>query len=345
MKCGLLRRSFGRFLGNTRFYEEQYENYYGRPGAARYDRDRYAAMAEWMKLALDDFKPRSILDVGCGAGWLMAATATHYLHATIEGAEPSLANAEKARKAGFVVYSTRLGSGETLPKKYDLIYANNVLQHVIDPIGFFSDILYHLSSSGRVVFILPDAAEPSNEMMWCDHNFSFRATDLATLAERTGCQVMSWQANPANNNLLNKQLVVLRREGETPGRAPVPQNLHSNEELFTRRSQYLMRWRYLDDELTRRIHGHRRVFNFGGSMWTWLLAGYCPKYWSTVAACLVDGEHGQTVDKKMVPPSEISFGREDCIVLGVNPLNQGRFAERLRSLGPQVITWCDWINV
>ena len=80
-------------------------------------------------------------------------------------------------------------------------------------------------------------------------------------------------------------------------------------------------------------------------MWTWLLAGYCPTYWSTVEACLVDGEHGQSIDKKVVPPSEISFGYEDGIVLGVNPSNQASFAKRLHATGAQVVTWSDWISV
>ena len=214
MECGLLRKSQGRFLGNGPFYEEQYEDYYSRPGAAHYDNNRYQAMAEWMRSALGSFEPGSILDIGCGAGWSMAATAALYKHATVEGVEPSAGNAERARKARFLVHSTRLGSGEMLGKKYDLVYANNVLQHVVDPVGFLDDISGHLSPTARVVFILPDADEPSNEMLWSDHNFSFRPTDLAVLAKKSGFVVADWQPNPVNNNLLNKQLVILAKASE-----------------------------------------------------------------------------------------------------------------------------------
>jgi SAM-dependent methyltransferase len=341
MSCGLLRKAGGQFLGNSRFYEEQYENYYKRPGVARYDGPRYAAMAAWMKAALGEFVPQTILDIGCGAGWSMAATASIFNQAAIQGVEPSAANADKAKQAGFVVYPTRLGSGQTFAKKYDLIYSNNVLQHVVNPMGFLNDITAHLSPDGYVVFILPDAAEPSNEMLWCDHNFSFRATDLALLSRRTGWRMSGWQPNPADNSLLNKQLVILRREGASEVREITPDNGQTAEEMFERRSSYLLKWRALDRELTRRSAGFDRVFNFGASMWTWLLAGYCPTYWSKVKACLVDGERGLSVDKEVIPTEDVSLTEDDCIVLGVNPVNQAAFADRLRGQAARVITWSD----
>jgi trans-aconitate methyltransferase len=344
MTCGLLRKSLGRFLGNTSFYETGYENYYSRPGAAHYDKARYLAMAEWMKSALGDWRPQSILDVGCGAGWSMAATIAQYGDSTIEGVEPSLANSERARKAGFVVYSTRLGSGQDLSKKYDLIYANNVLQHVIDPVGFLQDLSHHLSSDGRIVFILPDAGEPSNEMMWCDHNFSFRAADIVSLAKKAGVQVLTWLPNPPNNTLLNKQLVVLRKfDGVMFGKSP--ENAHSVKELFDRRAGYCLKWRSLDGVMERRTAQFERVYNFGGSMWTWLLAGYCPKYWNRVEACLVDSEHGQAAGKAVLPPSELSFGNKDCVVLGINPVNQSEFAKKNIGLGVNIISWDDQITI
>jgi hypothetical protein len=90
MDCGLLRKALGRFLGHSQFYEEQYENYYSRPGAAHYDRAGYDAMAEWMRSALGSFEPNSILDIGCGAGWSMTATAAFYERTMIEGVSPRL---------------------------------------------------------------------------------------------------------------------------------------------------------------------------------------------------------------------------------------------------------------
>jgi SAM-dependent methyltransferase len=344
MSCGLLRKKDQRFLGHGDFYEEQYQNYYERPNVEYFDRGRYIAMAEWMKSALGpEFSPRSILDIGCGAGWSMQATRNIYGSATIAGIEPSIANAQKARSSGFEVSSGRFGSASSLPGPFDLIYCQNVLQHITDVRGFFRDLAANLAANGRILMILPDATDASNEMLWCDHNFSFRPHDLLTLAESVNLRVCNWQPNPPNNTLLNKQLIVLTNAG--PGvHFSLPERGLAGEALFERRSAYMAGWQKLDRELARRAAGHARIFNFGASMWTWLLAGYCPAYWSSVTACLVDGASGRCMDKPVISPSEVQFSARDCIALGVNPVNQASFEQRLRTLGVDVVSWADMIS-
>jgi SAM-dependent methyltransferase len=341
MTCGLLQKKNQNFVGHSRFYEEQYENYYKRPISEKFDRGRYVAMARWTASALGDgFVPRSVLDVGCGAGWSMQATRDVYSDAAISGIEPSAINAQKAREGGFDVTEARL-SDVPRDRRHDLIYSNNVLQHVTEPAGFFRDLAALLADEGRIVLVLPDASEPSHEMMWCDQNFSFRPKDLAGLAEQAGLHLHAWQPNPKVDALLNKQLVVL-------GRSSAAHHVDwpaspAAETLFARRSAYMASWRDLDAELMRRASGHVRLFNFGASMWSWLLAGYCPDYWRSVEACLVDGGGGKCVDKSVLSPADIAFAKGDCIVLGINPVTQQALATRLRERGPAIVSWSDRI--
>jgi 2-polyprenyl-3-methyl-5-hydroxy-6-metoxy-1,4-benzoquinol methylase len=343
MVCGLLQKRGGDFLGRGRFYEEQYAKYYERPGGQTYDAGRYTAMADWMKAALgDEYTPSNVLDIGCGAGWQMKACQNVYKNASIEGVEPSEANAERAREAGFTIHSMRFGGGRNLSKKYDLIYANNVLQHVIDPLSFLKDIADHLSPDGRVAMVMPDASEPSNEMLWYDHNYSFRPNDLSILSKGAGLHLNVWQPNPEDKNLLNKQLIVLTRE-TTASDATLP-NSYSVKDLFERRAAYLAKWQELDSVLLQRISKYNRVFNFGASMWTWLLGGYCAEYWNRVDSCLVDGEYGNCLNKTVAPTSGPTLDTGDCIVLGLNPANQTAFSERLASRGAVVIKWLDRID-
>jgi SAM-dependent methyltransferase len=343
MSCGLLQKKNQRFIGHSRFYEEQYQNYYERPNVERFDRGRYVAMAEWMKSALGgDFMPQSVLDVGCGAGWSMEATQHIYSNATIEGVEPSIANAQKARLAGFDVLATRFGNGTVLPKPYDLIYSNNVLQHVTDLPGYFRDLAANLTADGRIAMILPDATDASNEMLWYDHSFSFRPKDLSALAERIGLRVCGWQSNRSDNRLLDKQIIILTKSDGSQIQADYPER--SSDTLFEQRSLYMSKWQNLDAELIQRSAGHNRVFNFGASMWTWLLAGYCPNYWSSVSACLVDGGNGRCIDKAVISPADSKFVEGDCIVLGVNPVNQADFKKRLRGAGIDIVGWADKIS-
>jgi len=345
MACGLLQRKDRRFVGHKPFYEEHYQNYYERPSIERFDRGRYVAMAEWMKSVLgDDFTPRSILDVGCGAGWSMEATRRIYTTASIAGIEPSIANAKKARSAGFEVHSTRFGNGASLSEPYDLIYSNNVLQHVTNLPGYFRDLAANLAAGGFVALILPDATDASNEMLWCDHNYSFRPKDLVALAEPTGLCVHNWQSNPPDNALLHKQIVVLTRADASRVQADVAGNLLPSDALFEQRASYMSNWQKLDGELTRRTAGRKRVFNFGASMWTWLLAAYCPNYWDSVSACLVDAGSGRCMDKPVASPADIEFSEGDCIALGVNPANQAGFEKKLRGLAINIVGWADLIS-
>ena len=341
MHCGLLQKKSRNFLGQGRFYEESYQGYFERPAIETFDRGRYVAMAEWMASCLPpDFAPKSILDVGCGAGWSMLLTREMYPHASLTGIEPSAVNAQKSRSAGFDVIEARLGDVRR-DRTYDLIYSNNVLQHVTDPIAFLGDLAGFLSPRGRLLLLLPDASEPSHEIMWCDHNFSFRPRDLAGLATRMGLRVQTWKSNPPINSLLNKQMVILTRADGPDHHFSAPSI--STEELFGRRSAYLAKWQALDGELMRRITSHARVFNFGASMWSWLLAGYCPNYWQSVHACLVDGGSGQCVGKPVVSPADLEFAKGDCIVLGINPVSQAGLRERLSPLAGEVISWADGI--
>src|SRR4051812_26495406 len=109
MTCGLLQVGGRRMLGHSRFYEKHYQGYYERPNVERFDRPRYTATTSWLISALDaGFAPGTVLDVGCGAGWSMAAIQGAYPGAVISGIEPSVVNAEKARHAGFEVSQGRL---------------------------------------------------------------------------------------------------------------------------------------------------------------------------------------------------------------------------------------------
>jgi len=343
-KCGLLQRIDTAFVGESDFYEEKYAGYYGRPGAEIYDAPRYTAMTDWMCAALGDFDPRSILDVGCGAGWSMVAARKRFPRSDIEGVEPSKFNAGRARQAGFEVYSTKIGADSGLPKTYDLIYANNVLQHVLSPIEFLIELRDYLSSKGRLVLICPDSSRPSSEMLWVDHNYSFSPGHLVRLAEKAGFHVRSWLPNPDHATLLNKQLIVFAK-GD--GRhAPVKSTVRnlSPDDLYEERSNYVKAWETIRRVLGEQVRTFSRTFNFGCSSWTWLLAGYCPEYWRKVDCCLVDQCNGACLDKPVQPPSQVLISPGDGLTLGVNPVTQESYARRFRSDGWQIVRWDNYVQ-
>src|SRR5262245_58180434 len=53
------------------YYRHEYGLYHKRPGTTASELARYDAMAAWIVEELGEFRPRSALDVGCGAGFLL----------------------------------------------------------------------------------------------------------------------------------------------------------------------------------------------------------------------------------------------------------------------------------
>jgi 2-polyprenyl-3-methyl-5-hydroxy-6-metoxy-1,4-benzoquinol methylase len=343
--CGLLQRTNASFVGDSDYYENRYADYYRRPGAEVYDAPRYAAMAEWMCAGIGDFVPSSILDAGCGAGWSMIATQKKFPNAAITGVEPSKINAERAREAGFEV---RLGKFDVEGRQqaaYDLVYANNVMQHILSPIEFLTALQEHVSDSGLVVLICPDASRPSNEMLWCDHNYSYTRQHLARFAELAGFAVRSWLPSPGHVQLLDKQLIVLAKQSgrsAPPNPADVPSR--PAQRLYQERCDYIRGWQEVHRALGEQVQGFSNTFNFGSSSWTWLLAGYCPEYWLRVDCCVVDQFGGNCLDKMVKPLSELPVNSGDGLVLGVNPVSQAAFAKRFQNEGRKIVRWDSYVQ-
>jgi len=343
-RCGFVQRTRDRFVGESDYYAERYASYYARPGATTYDAERYRVMAEWIGASIANSAPAKILDVGCGAGWAMDALRRVYPAATIEGIEPSIANAEAARGRGLSVRTGTLDEDlrpSTGDDGYDLVYSINVLQHVLDPVAFLRGIAERLHPRGRAVLILPDATRPTNEILWADHNFSFEPRHVATVADRAGLAVVGWSGQPQHISILDKQLVVLARADIAP--SPELAKLRHPEDSFADREAYLREWSDVRARLRDATVGFRQVANFGASMWTFLLAGYASEYWGRVDYCVVDGFAGTCLDKTVRPFAADTFSAEDCIVLGVHPRSQPALEQRLAPTGSRVIAWADCV--
>src|ERR1700694_2603359 len=164
--CGFVQRTHARFLGHTDYYEQDYAKYYDRPGTTTSHKARDRVLAEWMASALGRIAPPRILDVGCGQGWAMEAVKTLYPSAVIEGLEPSHHNSRVAPEEGFSVYESRAGEASLPETKYDLVYSNNVIQHVTNAREFVASLREMVSDDGMVVITCPDGSLPNIEILW-----------------------------------------------------------------------------------------------------------------------------------------------------------------------------------
>lgn len=341
--CGFVQRVFARFLGDTDYYEQDYAKYYDRPGTTQFHIARYRVLAEWMTSIVSPLSASRILDVGCGQGWAMEAMKTFYPEADIEGLEPSTFNSKVAREKGFVVYEARVGKAALPETKYDLVYSNNVIQHVTNAREFIESLREMVSDDGAIVITCPDGSVPNIEILWCDQNFSFLPEHLMRLCKDIGFPTIDWFASPPSPSVPPAQMLFLAKDPKVHARRngmviPVARP----EKVYQSKCDYLNSFRRTDDYICSRTEGCPRVFNFGASYWSSILAAYCPRYWQRVSACIVENTdivEPAFLDKRVLQLDAIKPTDRDGIVFGTSPATHKALSERYSTTWKNVVSW------
>ncbi len=100
-----------------------------------------------------------ILEVGCSSGFMLYPLAE--LGHCCTGIEPSGVFSEFVRGRGLTTYSSMEELQRDAPKaKFDLILHFFVLEHISEPVKFLKKQLSMLKPGGRIIFEIPNAADP-----------------------------------------------------------------------------------------------------------------------------------------------------------------------------------------
>jgi 2-polyprenyl-6-hydroxyphenyl methylase/3-demethylubiquinone-9 3-methyltransferase len=106
------------------------------------------------------FKPlegKSALDVGCGAGLLAEPLTRLGAKVTAVDAAPELIEVARAHAAGQgLEIDYRAVGVETVPGRYDLVTAMEVIEHVADPQAVIGDLAARLAESGLLILSTPN---------------------------------------------------------------------------------------------------------------------------------------------------------------------------------------------
>ena len=188
----------------------------------------------------------------------------------------------------------------------------------------------------------------TNELLHSDQNFSFLPFHLDRLAEKAGLKTLAWRKAPPEDSLAFSQLMILGKHAPSsrPLRTdPLPRADETwLRALYESRVDYLRKWRAIGTHLCEKTAGARNVYNFGGGMFSYLLACYCAEYWNRVTACTVDGFAGRCLEKKVIPLESLSASAQDRMIIGTRPRLQQDVAERLRRAGWETVRWDDYVE-
>ncbi|MEO6693946.1 MAG: class I SAM-dependent methyltransferase [Ignavibacteria bacterium] len=117
---------------------------------------RYKEMKHIFDMALSLHKDaKSVLDVGAGVGLLVKVAKEKGLEAT--GVEPSKWLVEQSRKLYGIELIEGIVPNEKLNgKKFDMIFAVDVIEHLSDPVNFLATLKKHLNTDGVILIATPD---------------------------------------------------------------------------------------------------------------------------------------------------------------------------------------------
>jgi SAM-dependent methyltransferase len=103
-----------------------------------------------------------LLEVGCGYGYFLSEAAAYF--ARRDATELAPAAIEQARAHADRVFC---GGLEQVPagERYDLIVADQVLEHVYAPRVFAADLLARLAPGGHLLLVTPDYASPWRRLL------------------------------------------------------------------------------------------------------------------------------------------------------------------------------------
>ena len=175
-------------------------DYYTRIDAGRADYWRYMAAPRFRARVIRDeiarHQPRSLVDVGCGDGGLLAAIRSAVPGASLAGIDLSETQIEMNRKVMPDVewYAGDLEAGLTLPQRFDAITASEVIEHLVDP-GRFLRNMARLTSEGAVLVLSTQSGRVGETEKHVGHIRHFsRAEMTALLADNGWIPLRVWNA-------------------------------------------------------------------------------------------------------------------------------------------------------
>ncbi len=149
-------------------------------------------------LGKNDF---SMLDIGCGTGWISRIWAES--GASVTGLEPSAPRAAIARERGLRVlscYAEEMDGEE----RFDLIVIRHVIEHLEDPGEILRNLLPRLNPSGVLLVVVPNIDCIGRKLFDTDwtwvlpwHCNFFNLKSLRVLLENRGFEVASIYQTPS----------------------------------------------------------------------------------------------------------------------------------------------------
>jgi len=133
-------------------------------------------------------KEGSVLDVGTGMGYLLAAFAEELPRFEVAGYDLNDEKEEFIRANGATDFYS--GSLENIPKKFDLITLNHVLEHLTDPVTVLKQASALLKPGGYLAVIVPCFQSVYTDFFFLEHCSHFTESSLNVVSALAGLSIV-----------------------------------------------------------------------------------------------------------------------------------------------------------
>jgi 2-polyprenyl-3-methyl-5-hydroxy-6-metoxy-1,4-benzoquinol methylase len=144
--------------------------------------------ADRARLALQERVPGRVLDVGAGEAWLGEALRA----GSYSFVEPDPRARERAARR-LRARAKAFASLEEVGGGYDLVFVNQVLEHVADPVAMLAGMAARLTMDGVLYVEVPNADHRFKDDVF-PHTFFFTQPALRQLAERAGLATLACES-------------------------------------------------------------------------------------------------------------------------------------------------------
>lgn len=173
--------------------------------------EQYHYLLDFYLSLVDDDAPADVLDVGCAQATLALLLAERGHRVTALDIRPEFLEYASSRHThGDIRFVPgNLFEADLVPKSFDLVFANQIIEHVLDPVQKIARLAEHLKPGGRLVMTTPNGAYVRNSLPTYEafsqgggefvensadadgHFFAFVSHELARYFEDAGLTVES----------------------------------------------------------------------------------------------------------------------------------------------------------
>ena len=191
--CGHVQKDVGKKY--QEHLDDVYRVSYALPGEGRKNNivngqiiSREKILAKTLGGLLADKNKGAVLDVGTGTGHLLAAFSDELPEFDIVGYDLNNDKEDIVRANGATDFY--FGSLENIPKKFDIITFNHVLEHLTDPVTTLKQASALLKSDGYLAVIVPCFKTVYTDFYFLEHCSHFTEKSLNVVSALAGLSIL-----------------------------------------------------------------------------------------------------------------------------------------------------------